>query len=63
MQCVVRQRLALIRLSQLNDLSARPNEAPTGFVIANDMDRKRAYMLSHQCRRFVRLFPLIVACH
>jgi len=34
----------------LENLHQTPS--PTGFVVANDMDVKRAYMLTHQARRF-----------
>ena len=35
---------------------------PTGFVVANDNDSSRAYMLAHQCAR-IGLRTLLVTCH
>jgi 16S rRNA C967 or C1407 C5-methylase (RsmB/RsmF family) len=40
------------QLLEIVNLPANPNDPePTGFVIANDNDAKRAYMLVHQLRR------------
>lgn len=35
----------------LEMLHSEENSIPTGFVIANDVDNKRCYMLVHQAKR------------
>lgn len=40
------------KTSQIIDAMHALSSAPTGYVVANDVDRKRAYMLVHQVLRF-----------
>ena len=49
------------QLLELVNLPAKPGDTePTGFVVANDADYKRAYMLVHQMRRINS--PAIFIC-
>ena len=41
------------------------SETPTGFVIANELDPRRAYVLAHRCRATLsqRLESVAITCH
>lgn len=45
------QLLELIQSDHMNTLKRPNTEIPTGFVVANDSDAKRAFMLTHQMNR------------
>jgi len=56
------QALELITNGHMK-LNSKPNTAmPTGFVLANDADHKRAYLLTHQMNRF-NTSNVVVANH
>ena len=42
-------------LESLHDRESKTGELPTGMIVANDIDIKRAYMLVHQ----VQFYPLL----
>jgi len=46
------QVLELIMNDHMNQNKKSNSELPKGFVIANDADHKRAYLLTHQINRF-----------
>lgn len=45
------QILEMIMSSQITEFKRSNTEIPKGFVVANDADAKRAYMLTHQMNR------------
>ena len=45
------QLLELIQANQMLDLNRPNSEQAKGFVVANDADPKRAFMLTHQMNR------------
>jgi len=46
------QALELIMNSHVKDRKESNCSIPKGFVLANDADNKRAYLLTHQMNRF-----------
>jgi 16S rRNA C967 or C1407 C5-methylase (RsmB/RsmF family) len=52
-------------LDALYASSGSSSSLPTGFVMANELDPRRAYVLSHRCRETLseRMVSLGVACH
>ncbi|CAK4066714.1 unnamed protein product [Aphanomyces euteiches] len=49
-------------LESLHDDESKTGELPTGLIVANDIDIKRAYMLTHQTKR-VGSPALVITCH
>jgi 16S rRNA C967 or C1407 C5-methylase (RsmB/RsmF family) len=47
------------KTSQILDDMHALNPNPTGFIVANELDRKRAYLLAHQITRFVNIASLV----
>ncbi|KAF0698326.1 Aste57867_11046 [Aphanomyces stellatus] len=49
-------------LESLHDDESKTGNMPTGLIVANDIDIKRAYMLTHQTKR-VGSAALVITCH
>ncbi|ETV97758.1 hypothetical protein H310_09118 [Aphanomyces invadans] len=49
-------------LESLHDDESKTGKMPTGLIVANDIDIKRAYMLTHQTKR-VGSPALVITCH
>ena len=56
------QALELIVNSHIRTEKLSNSGIPTGFVLANDADHKRAYLLTHQMNRFNTL-NVVVSNH
>mmetsp|Transcript_91583 Transcript_91583/g.126262 ORF Transcript_91583/g.126262 Transcript_91583/m.126262 type:complete len:86 (+) Transcript_91583:692-949(+) len=54
------QLLELIQSDSIYNQNKRNIDQPKGFVVANDADHKRAYMLAHQMNRLNTSNILIV---